>query len=368
MSERVLSRRELNRAILERQMLLRRERTTPLDVMERLVGIQAQEPPDPYVGLWSRIEAFDPEALSADLEARRAVRAVGLLRGTIHLVSAPDYAEIRPLVQPVVERQWGSTSFKRALGGIDVTDVIAAGQSILEEAGPMSASELGRRLGRRWPDHDATALSYAVRFHLPLVQPPPRGLWGRSGPALLALADAWLGRPMAERPSIDDLVIRYLAGFGPATVSDARTWSSLPGLRAVFERLRPGLRTFRDEAGRELFDVPDGPLPDPETPTPVRLLPQYDNILLSHEDRTRMSHPAVRGGRYLRGSVLVDGTVAATWRSDVTDGVRLMQMGLYRALSDDELAEVEAEADRLLALMADGGERRLTFIDLEDVA
>jgi hypothetical protein len=366
-TERVLTRRELNRATLERQMLLRREEATPLEVMERLVGLQAQEPPDPYVALWSRIAAFDPEALSADLEARRAVRAVGLLRGTIHLVSARDYVDIRPLVQPVVERQWGSTSFKRALGDIDVSEVIAAGQSVLE-SGPISASELGRRLGDRWPDHDATALSYAVRFHLALVQPPPRGLWGRGGRALLALGDAWLGVPMAAHPSVDDLVVRYLAAFGPATVSDARTWSSLPGLRAVFERLRPRLRTFRDEAGRELFDVPDGPLPDPETPAPVRLLPQYDNILLSHEDRSRMSHPDVTGGPYLRGSVLVDGTVAATWRADVTDGVRVMQMGLYRVLSDEELGEVEAEADLLLAFLSAGGERRLSFIDLREVA
>ena len=364
MTERVLTRRELNRAILERQMLLRPEPTTPLDVMERLVGMQAQEPADPYVALWSRIDDFDPEALSADLEARRAVRVVGLLRGTIHLVSARDCSEIRPLVQPVVERQWGSTSFRRELADIDVGEVVAAGRAILEER-PMSAAELGRRLAQRWPGHDTTALSYAVRFHLPLVQPPPRGLWGRGGRALLALADAWLGRPMAEDPSIDDLVVRYLAAFGPATVSDARTWSSLPGLRAVFERLRPGLRTFRDEAGRELFDVPDGPLPDPDTPAPVRMLPEYDNILLAHEDRSRMAHPDVRGGRYLRGSVLVDGTVAATWRSDVTDGVRVMQMALYRPLRDEELGEVEAEADRLLTFLADGGERRLTYIDLE---
>ena len=364
MSERVLTRRELNRAILERQMLLRRQSATPIAVMERLVGMQAQEPPDPYVALWSRIDGFDPAALSGDLEARRAVRVVGLLRGTIHLVSARDCAEIRPLCQPVVERQWSSSSFARDLAGLNLAEVVDAGRAALEE-GPMPAAEIGRRLAERWPDRDPGSLGYAVRFHLPLVQVPPRGLWRRGGAAVLALADRWLERPMETEPSLDELVLRYLAAFGPATVADARTWSSLPGLRPVFERLRPRLRTFRDEAGRELFDVPDGPLPHADTPAPVRLLPEYDNILLGHDDRSRMADPALRGGPYLRGSVLVDGVVAATWRSDPVDGVRVMRIGLYRPLTDVELAEVEAEADRLLAFLTDGRERRIELVDLE---
>ena len=363
MTERVLTRRELNRAFLERQGLLRRERRTPVEVMERLVGMQAQEPADPYVALWSRIESFDPRVLSTALEARRAVRVVGLMRGTIHLVSAADCAEIRPLLQPVVERQFGSSGFAKALAGLDLAEVVAAGHALLEE-GPIAIGEMGRRLAERWPGFDAQALGYAVRFHLPLVQVPPRGLWKTKGPAVLALADRWLDRPMAEDGALDGLVLRYLAAFGPATVADMRTWSWLPALRPVFERLRPGLQTFRDEAGRELFDVPDGPLPDPDTPAPVRFLPEYDNLLLSHDDRSRVANPALKGCPYLRGSVLVDGFVAGTWRSDPVDGVRVMQLARYVAWSDAELAEVEAEADRLLAFLAEGGERRVEHVSL----
>ncbi len=173
---------------------------------------------------------------------------------------------------------------------------------------------------------------------------------------------------MNAAASIDDLVLRYLAAFGPATVADARTWSSLPGLRAVFERLRPTLRTFRDEAGRELFDVPDGPLPDPDTPAPVRLLPTYDNLLLSHDDRRRVANPSLQGGFWLRGSVLVDGFVAGTWRSDGTNGVLVMQLALFGSPPDAVRSEVEAEADRLLAFLAGDGERRLQHIHPERVA
>jgi Winged helix DNA-binding domain len=361
----VLSRRELNRAILERQMLLRRESASAIEVMERLVGMQAQVPTNPYTALWSRIEGFDPLELSDDLAERRAVRAVMLMRTTIHLVSARDCLEIRPLIQPVVERQWGYSPFARALAGLDIDEVLAASLELLAER-PQTSNAIGKRLAERWPDRDVQALGQAARTLVPMVQIPPRGLWGRGGQPVLETAERWLGAPLATNPSLDDLVVRYLAAFGPASVKDIGIWSWLSRLGEVVERLRPGLRTFRDEAGRELFDVPDGPLPDPDTPAPVRLLPEFDNLLLSHDDRSRIGDPAYKGRPWWHGSVLVDGFLEGTWKPERRkDGITL-HIGFYRSLTDAERAEVEAEATRLAGFLAPDGERHVEMADLDD--
>jgi hypothetical protein len=361
----VLTRRQLNRAILERQMLLRRERASPIGVIERLVGMQAQVPTDPYTALWSRIEAFDPTELSSDIAERRAVRVVMLLRTTIHLVSARDCLQIRPLLQPVAERQWRYSPFAKALAGIDVDEVVAAGLELLAER-PQSGSALGKRLAERWPDRDPSSLGYAVRWLSPLVQVPPRGLWGRGGQPVLETVERWLGAPLAAEPSIDELVLRYLAAFGPATARDVGVWSWLTGIREVIERLRPRLRTFRDEAGRELFDAPDAPLPEADTPAPVRFLPEFDNILLSHDDRSRMGDPAFKGRPWWHGSVLVDGFLGGTWQPERRgDGITI-RIGFYRPMADAERAEVETEATRLAAFLAPDGERDVSMVDLGD--
>ena len=365
MKERVLTRRELNRAYLERQMLLRRERATATEAMERLVGMQAQVPTDPYTGLWSRLADFEPQELSTLIEERRAVRVVMLMRTTIHLVSARDCLAMRPLFQTVAERQFGYTAFARNLGGLDLEEVLAAGRALLAER-PRTSNEIGRALAERWPGRDVQSLGYAVRALVPAVQVPPRGLWRGSGKPVLDTAEHWLGARLDPDFTVDELVVRYLAAFGPASVKDMAVWSWLTGLREVVERLRPRLRTFRDQAGRELFDVPDGALPDPETPAPVRLLPEFDNLLLSHDDRSRVTEPAYRGRPWLRGSVLVDGFVAGTWRADTKDGTTTLRSGPYRELTEAELSEVEEEATRLLALLAaDTVERRVEFVDLD---
>jgi Winged helix DNA-binding domain len=361
----VLTRRQLNRAILERQMLLRREPASAIEVMERLVGMQAQVPTDPYTGLWSRIADFDPLELSRDLEERRAVRAVMLMRTTIHLVSARDCLEIRPLIQPVVERQFRYSPFARALAGLDLEEVVAAGLALVAE-GPMTSGDIGKRLAaERWPDRDPASLGHAVRWLVPMVQVPPRGLWGKGGLPRLETVERWLGAPLATDPSLDDVVLRYLAAFGPATAKDVGVWSWLTGFGAVMDRLRPRLRTFRDEVGRELFDLPDAPLPDPDTPAPVRLLPEFDNLLLAHDDRSRMGDVEFRGRPWWHGSVLVDGFLAGTWRPVRAKGELTLQIGCYRSLTDAELVDVEAEATRLAAFLAPDGTRAVEIVELD---
>ena len=311
-------------------MLIERADLPALEVIERLVGMQAQVPTDPYTALWSRITAFDPAELSTLIAERRAVRVVGLMRTTIHLVSARDALAIRPLMQPALDRAWRYSPFSKQLGAADVDDVIAAGLELLAD-GPMVATELGKRLQARWPDADAASMGYALRFLVPTLQPPPRGLWGRSGAARIETIERWLGQPLDPTPSIDHVVLRYLAAFGPATPKDVQVWSWWTGMREVLERLRPRLVTFRDENGRELFDVPDAPFPDPDTPAPVRFLPEYDNIALSHDDRTRVIDYRFSEDIWMRGSILVDGFVRGTWRID-TSAAR--ERAAHRSLRD----------------------------------
>jgi hypothetical protein len=364
LTPRTLTRRELNRAILQRQLLLRRERVPALHVIERLVGMQAQVPTDPYTALWSRIDGFDPAELSADLTERRAVRAVMLMRTTIHLVSARDCLEIRPLIQPVVERQWRYSPFAKALSGLDLDEVLDAGLALLAE-GPQTAGAIGKRLAERWPDRDPSSLGYAIRWNVPLVQIPPRGLWGRGGQPVLETVERWLDARLSTKPSLDDLVLRYLAAFGPATAKDAGVWSWLTGLGGVMERLRPQLVMYRDEAGRELFDVPDAALPDPETPAPVRLLPEFDNLLLSHDDRSRLSDGSYHGQRWWHGSLLVDGFLTGTWRPERRPGGITLRIGLYRPLTDVELTDVEAEAALLVAFLGPDGDGDVQIVDID---
>src|SRR5919107_889181 len=306
----VLGPRELNRATLERQMLLRRRKLSAVEAIERLVGMQAQAPAPPYVGLSTRLEDFHPDELARLILERRAVR-IALMRNTVHLVSARDCLALRPLMQPVFDRTLYSTRANRAhLEGVDIEALIAAGRALLEER-PRAAKELGELLQEQWPERDAAALARAIRHLVPLVQVPPRGIWGKSGPAAHTTAEAWLGRPLDPAPSLEETILRYLGAFGPATVKDVQTWSGLTRLGEEIDRLRPRLRTFRDESGKELFDVPDAPLPDPDPPAPPRLLPEFDNLILSHADRTRVI-PADLKGRTWRGNqayctLLVDG-------------------------------------------------------------
>jgi hypothetical protein len=349
-------------------MLLRRVAMPAEQAIEQLVGMQAQNPLDPYVGLWSRLRDFDPGELAGLINERRAVRAVAMMRTTIHLLTARDWLALRPVLQVVQERGFATGSpFGRNLAGLDVAEVVAAGRALLDER-PRAAAELAKSLKERWPDRDASSLSYAVRYLLPLVQIPPRGIWGRGGPPVLATAETWLGSPVGTNSAPDEMILRYLAAFGPATVMDIQAWCWLTRLGPIVDRHRSELRTFRDERGRELFDVPDGPLPDPDTGAPIRFLPQYDNLLLSHKDRSRVFGDAIGWPVpvdqiiqvFAGGSILVDGFVRAGWRieregRDGEDAGRVtLVVGPFAPLSAAERAAVADEGSRLLAFRAAG--------------
>lgn len=322
--------------------------------VEHLIGLQAQEPRDPYLALWSRLEGFRPEDLARLLEERRVVR-IALMRSTIHLVSADDCLALRPVVQPVLDAE---LSRYRDLRGVDVDAVLAFARDALAER-PRSGRELRAVLAERFPEHDAGDLAYACRNLLALAQVPPRGVWGRSSQVILTTAETWLGRPLAAKPALESMVMRYFAAFGPATIADAAAWSGLSGLREIVERVRPCLRTFRDERGRALFDLPDAPRPDPMIPAPPRFLPEYDNALLSHADRTRFVSAEQRRafsrveGR-VNGTVLSEGFVFGVWQRRPDGTLVVSHTG--RA-SKRTLTAITTEGRRLVRLIAPDAEQ-----------
>jgi hypothetical protein len=358
----VLGPRALNRATLERQLLLRRSTLSPLEAVEHLVGLQSQVPLNPYTALWSRLERFRPQALADLLVERRVVR-IAVMRSTIHLVSADDCLVLRPLAQPVLDQELARhPEYAPALRGIDLGPVLTDAAALLAER-PRTGPELRSLLAERYPWHSSAALAYACRNHLPLVQVPPRGVWGRTAQVTSTTAEAWLGRPLAPRPSIDDVVLRYLAAFGPATPADVAAWSELRGMRAVIDRLRPTLRVFRDERGRELVDLPDAPRPDPDTPAPPRFLPEYDNVLLSHADRSRFVSDDRRralaaAAGPVHGTVLRDGLVSGVWRLERADGDATLVVSLVERPPKRATAAIAAEGRRLLRLIAEDAESR----------
>jgi hypothetical protein len=359
-SPRVLTKRGLNRALLERQMLLRRRRVPAVEAVERLVALQSQVPRDPYVALWSRVEAFRAEMLSDALEERRAVRMT-LLRGTLHLVTAGDAIGLRTLVQPAIERvSYGSRPLRTAIGSVDMDELSASLRAWLHER-PRTRAELVKEIAVRWPQADANSLGYAM-YALPTLQVTPRGLWRRSGRSAFTTMEAWLGASPDRPPDPETLVLRYLAAFGPATPADAQYWSGLPGLHEVFERLRPRLRTIRDEDGRELFDLPRAPLPDPDVPAPPRFLPEYDNVVIGHKDRTRIiPHGVPRWSEVGWGSVLVDGMGSARWRLFETKSGATLHIEPFRRLARQERVDTGEEAHRLAAFLSPVPDVRIEF-------
>jgi hypothetical protein len=331
-------------------MLLERSELPVLEAIERLIGLQAQLPNPPYIGLWSRLTGFEKDGLTRLMMRKRVVRST-MMRGTQHLVTARDYLQLRPVLQPMLERICRG-NFGRRMVGIDGAELLETGRALLATT-PRTVTELRALLLERWPEGDPDALGFSLQFLLPLVHVPPRGTWGRGGAVPATLAESWLRRPLSDDRSPDELIVRYLGGFGPASVADVQAWSGLTGLRTSMERLRPQLRVFHDDSGRELFDLPDAPLPDADTPAPPRLLPEYDNLLLSHADRTRVisdEHRKVLWTKNgLLASALVDGTVAATWKIVRDRKSATLTIDALRRIARKDRAELVEEAERLLA-------------------
>ncbi|MDQ6884721.1 MAG: winged helix DNA-binding domain-containing protein [Candidatus Dormibacteraeota bacterium] len=353
----MLSRRALNRALLERQHLLKRRQAAAPEEIEHLVAMQAQVPNSPYVGLWSRLKGFEPTELATLITKRRAVR-LGILRNTLHLVTARDCLRLWPLFQPLLERQLQGSSFGRHLVGMEMRAVTTEATRLMQQQ-PRTLAELADLLHQRWPDRDATSLAYAIRHLVPVIQVPPRGVWGMSAQPTWTTVDLWLGRSVMRPERLERLIIRYLTAFGPASVSDMASWSGLTALRPGFERLRPDLRTFRDEVDRELFDVPDGPLPDADTPAPPRFLPEYDNLVLGHDDRTRViafEYRHVIGG----GMFLLDGRVAGIWSLQHSKDRSRLTISSFRPLKKAERDVVGQEGERLLSFAASKAVRHET--------
>ncbi len=348
----VLTRRALNRALLARQGLLERWTGGTDEAIERLVGLQAQAPNAPYIGLWSRLEGFQTDDLADRLRSRAVVR-IALMRSTVHLVTARDCLALRPVVAPVLERQlWGGSPWGKRLEGIDAEALVRAGREILD-AQPLSGPELGRRLHERFPAYDGESMANALRNLVPLVQLPPRGIWRAGGIPTLATAEQWIGAPLNDDTTPDRMVLRYLGAFGPASAADVQTWCGLTRLGEVFERLRQGLLCFRDEQGRELFDLPNAPRPDPSIPSPPRFLPEYDNALLGHADRRRIIADDHRARIFTRGALLVDGFVCASWRLRTSRRAVTLEIETFGAVRPWDA--VEREARRLLAFAAPEG-------------
>ncbi|MDQ0987876.1 winged helix DNA-binding domain-containing protein [Streptomyces sp. V2I9] len=361
--------RALNRATLDRQLLLRRSTMSAKDAVGHLVGLQAQNTKPPYFQLYARLTGFDPAELSALMESREVVRTV-TLRSTLHTHTADDALTLGPLVRAPRDREL--KNFRRGLEGVDLDRLAAEARKLVEER-PRPLKELREELLAHWPDADPLALTTAARCLLPLVQVTPRGLWGRSGQVALTTVEHWLGRTAGPVPALDATVLRYLGAFGPASVKDFQSWAGITRTKEVFERLRPRLTTFRDGVGTELFDLPDAPRPDPDTPAPPRFLPEFDNVLLGHADRTRVI-PAVNKGRngvgnQTYGSVLVDGFLDALWRVRQEKDTAILTVQPLRNPTRAETAAITEEAARMLTVMTDAPDHDIrfgTFLDFGD--
>lgn len=345
-----LSRRALNRALLARQLLLERAALDPVQAIARTAGLQAQVQNPPYIGLWSRLHGFERDHLHAAMEARQVVR-VTAMRSTLHLLMSDDLLAWRSPLQPALERAL-QAFHGRNIRGLDLAPIVAEAERQFA-SGPRTGVELRAALSAIAPDRDPNALEYAARSFLALVQLPPAGFWRVGGSPRYAAAHDWLGRPLQRDSTPKELIRRYLAAFGPASVADAQAWAGMAKLKDAFAGLRPELVTYWDESGVELFDLPGASLPDEATPAPVRFLPEYDNTVLSHADRSRVIDDAHKPGVYLsagrvRATFLVDGFVRGAWSVERKGKATTLVLEPFVAVDTRDRAALEGEGEALL--------------------
>nr|WP_084478956.1 winged helix DNA-binding domain-containing protein [Nocardia jejuensis] len=349
-----LSNRILNRTLLARQHLLERSTLTVPQLCDHLIGLQAQDMLPPFVASWSRIADFDPETISAGLEERALVR-ITLMRGTIHLVTPPDALRIAPHIQPELEKIPFRKGFNfGAMIGLDPEQVRIHGEAVLGEQ-PMSAAQMRARAAELYPDRDPGAVLQAWLYQLPVLQTPPRGRWGDSSRPVWSRVQPWLGAPLDPGYPLAELLLRYLRAFGPATTMDMQTWSKLTGMKPAVTALGDRVRTYTDERGRTLYDAADAELADPDLPAPVRLLGWYDNVVLSHQDRTRViadgSAPLLRNFATQVSIVLVDGFAAGVYKVFAKGESARLRIAPNREWTPAERDAVEAEAHALLTFL-----------------
>ena len=345
-----LSRRRLNRTLLERQHLLARADAGVSEMVEHLVGLQAQENLPPYLSLAARLTSFDPEDVTRALENRSLVRLL-TMRGTIHLLTADDALTLRQWTRPAQDRERKASQNTKPALHLDSSAFNDAVSRLLDD-GPLPVRVLGEKLAATFPDVPANALAHLARVDQPLAQLPPRGAWKRSGGVVYQYVDRWVGRPLGS-PDPPTIVRRYLRAFGPASAADVTAWSGVTGMSGVVKAM-DDLAVYEDQDGRRLYDVADGTLADEEVPAPVRLLGTYDNVWLSHAARDRVTEPekrkrwmGVNGG--VASVLLVDGMLEGLWRP--VDG-RVDVVELLRKLTRSERVELDEEIARVEALLA----------------
>lgn len=364
MTRGILSRRDLNRALLARQLLLERQSLPVMDAVTQLVALQSQIPNPPYIGLWTRLTDFQRDNLTRLMDERQIIRAA-FLRSTLHLVTRDDHQRFQAVLQPALEKGYRSFHARKAKG-LDIDNLVEHARPFLEDDS-RSMGDLRGHLLEIEPDIDGDALAYAIRTYLPLVQVPPSGQWGTGSKATYTTAESWFGA--AQPADLRALFERYLAAFGPASVMDFQTWTGITKLKDTVEAWRDDFVLYEDENGKELFDLPDALRPAPDTPAPVRFIPEYDNLLVAHADRTRVIADDDRGYVFLSaarvlGTVLVDGFVAATWKVAVRKKRATLDVSLFRDVSPDDRAQIEREAEALVRWIADEADEHIVTLDV----
>jgi hypothetical protein len=355
MADRILTQRDINRATLARQMLLERASIPVPAAIERLVGLQAQLPVSPYVALWTRLPDFKRSDLADLIEAHRVVKAT-MMRATLHILTAEDYLKLRATLQPALIAASANIAKRRGGYNFDRDELLKAARDFIAEK-PRTFAEISDMVAELMPEIDVGSLRYTVRTHLPLVQVPITTGWSYPGNPQFTLADSWIGKSISPEEDLRTLVFRYLAAFGPATVADIQTWSGLPKLKDAVEKFKPDLQILRDEKKRELLDLPDMPLLDGDTPAPERFLPEFDNLLLSHQNRTRVIADEYRKKVYLPGlrvaaTILVDGFVRGVWKVETKKGVATLTIEPFAALTKQNRAALTEEGEQLVRFVA----------------
>lgn len=340
--------RELNRATLARQMLLAREPRSVVKAIEHLLGLQAQLPRPPFTGLWTRLAGFDRADLATAVTARTVVRATSM-RGTIHLMAAADFLKYRACLQPSLDLGTHAILKERATA-LDLPALLTVARAYFKE--PHTFEEARDHFVSKFPSGDERAMGYAVRMGLPLVQVPSGDAWAYPAKADFVSADTWLRKPVAACRATGPLVLRYLAAYGPATIKDAQAWLGVSGLEAAFATLGDRLITLTGPSGKPLYDLPDAPRPDADTPAPVRFLPAWDGAIVTRADErvvARADRPRVfLPGLRIAALVLVDGLAAATWKVSATSKQATLHVETFKSWPAPTRRAVATEGDALL--------------------